>query len=80
VHFLCHHSFHERCLNRVDDDAQCPVCAPTNSTLRAIRQRQIDSADQHDLFKAELLRSRDRFGVVSEFFGRGVMRPQATMD
>ncbi|KAJ5098003.1 hypothetical protein N7532_005004 [Penicillium argentinense] len=80
VHFLCRHSFHERCLNRVDDDAQCPVCAPTNSTLRAIRQRQVDSADQHDLFKAELSRSRDRFGVVSDFFGRGVMRSQATME
>ncbi|KAJ5184224.1 hypothetical protein N7492_001840 [Penicillium capsulatum] len=80
VHFLCRHSFHERCLNRVDDEAQCPVCAPTNSTLRAIRQRQVDSADQHDLFKAELQRSRDRFGVVSEFFGRGIMRSQATMD
>ncbi|KAJ5584938.1 uncharacterized protein N7459_004738 [Penicillium hispanicum] len=80
VHFLCRHSFHERCLNRVDDDAQCPVCAPTNSTLRAIRQRQVDSADQHDLFKTELQRSGDRFGVVSEFFGRGVMRSQATME
>ncbi|KAJ5983077.1 hypothetical protein N7481_005176 [Penicillium waksmanii] len=71
VHFLCRHSFHERCLNNVDDDAQCPVCGPQNSTLRAIRQRQVDSADQHDLFKAELSRSRDRFGVVSDFFGRG---------
>ncbi|KAJ5568059.1 hypothetical protein N7450_010545, partial [Penicillium hetheringtonii] len=76
VHFLCRHSFHERCLNNVDDDAQCPVCGPQNSTFRAIRKRQVDSADQHDLFKAELSRSRDRFGVVSEFFGRGVMRPQ----
>ncbi|EPS32922.1 hypothetical protein PDE_07883 [Penicillium oxalicum 114-2] len=80
IHFLCRHSFHERCLNRVDEDAQCPVCAPTNATLRAIRQRQIDSADQHDLFKAELSRSKDRFGVVSEFFGRGVMRASSTMD
>ncbi|KAJ5313422.1 uncharacterized protein N7443_000306 [Penicillium atrosanguineum] len=79
VHFLCRHSFHERCLNP-SEDAQCPVCAPTNSTLRAIRQRQVDSADQHDLFKGELSRSRDRFGVVSEFFGRGVMKSQATMD
>jgi hypothetical protein len=79
VHFLCRHSFHERCLNP-SEDAQCPVCAPTNSTLRAIRQRQVESADQHDLFKGELSRSRDRFGVVSEFFGRGVMRSQATMD
>ncbi|KAJ5900620.1 uncharacterized protein N7473_004690 [Penicillium subrubescens] len=80
IHFLCRHSFHERCLNRVDEDAQCPVCAPTNATLRAIRQRQVESADQHDLFKAELGRSKDRFGVVSEFFGRGVMRASNTME
>ncbi|KAJ5785354.1 uncharacterized protein N7503_010566 [Penicillium pulvis] len=80
VHFLCKHSFHERCLNRVEDDVQCPVCAPGNATLRAIRQRQVDTADQHDLFKAELQRSKDGFGVVSEFFGRGVMRSQSTMD
>ncbi|KAJ5560882.1 Zinc finger RING-type [Penicillium sp. DV-2018c] len=80
VHFLCKHSFHERCLNNLDEDAQCPVCAPTNATLRAIRQRQVESADQHDLFKGELARSRDRFGVVSEFFGRGVMRSQSTME
>ncbi|QSS53007.1 vacuolar protein sorting protein [Histoplasma capsulatum var. duboisii H88] len=74
VHFLCKHSFHQRCLNRVDEDAECPVCAPQNATIRAIRERQIKSAGQHDMFKSELQRSRDRFGIVSEFFGRGVMR------
>ncbi|GKZ96191.1 hypothetical protein AnigIFM59636_010434 [Aspergillus niger] len=80
VHFLCKHSFHQRCLNRVDEDAECPACAPQNSTIKAIRKRQVESADQHDLFKGELQRSKDRFGVVSEFFGRGVMRPQSTME
>ncbi|PWY68462.1 vacuolar protein sorting protein [Aspergillus heteromorphus CBS 117.55] len=80
VHFLCKHSFHQRCLNRVDEDAECPVCAPQNSTIKAIRKRQVESADQHELFKGELQRSKDRFGVVSEFFGRGVMRPQSTME
>ncbi|KAE8152892.1 hypothetical protein BDV25DRAFT_150347 [Aspergillus avenaceus] len=80
VHFLCKHSFHQRCLNKVDEDAECPVCAPQNSTIRAIRKRQVESADQHDLFKGELQRSKDGFGVVSEFFGRGVMRSQSTME
>ncbi|RMJ20880.1 vacuolar protein sorting protein [Aspergillus sp. HF37] len=80
VHFLCKHSFHQRCLNKVDEEAECPVCAPQNSTIKAIRKRQVESAEQHDLFKGELQRSRDRFGVVSEFFGRGVMRPQSTME
>lgn len=59
----------------MDEDAECPVCAPNNSTIKAIRERQIKAADQHDLFDAELQRSRDRFGTISEFFGRGVMKP-----
>ncbi|PGH17107.1 hypothetical protein AJ80_04982 [Polytolypa hystricis UAMH7299] len=74
VHFLCKHSFHQRCLNRVDDEAECPVCAPQNATIKAIRERQIKAADQHELYKNELQRSQDRFGVISDFFGRGVMR------
>ncbi|THC98674.1 hypothetical protein EYZ11_001877 [Aspergillus tanneri] len=64
----------------VDEDAECPMCAPQNSTIKAIRKRQVESADQHDLFKGELQRSKDRFGVISEFFGRGVMRPQSTIE
>ncbi|KAL1959130.1 hypothetical protein VTO42DRAFT_2917 [Malbranchea cinnamomea] len=75
VHFLCKHSFHQRCLNTVGEDAECPVCAPHNATIKAIRERQIKAADQHDLFKSELQRSKDRFGLVSDFFGRGVMKP-----
>lgn len=38
VHFMCKHSFHQRCLNQVDDDVECPVCAPDNATIRAIRR------------------------------------------
>jgi hypothetical protein len=64
----------------VDEDAECPMCAQENSTIKAIRRRQVESADQHDLFKGELQRAKDRFGVVSEFFGRGAMRPQSTME
>ncbi len=74
VHFLCKHSFHQRCLNNDDDErAECPVCAPQNATVRAIRKAQDESADRHDLFLDALARSRDKFGTVSEWFGRGVM-------
>ncbi|TPX23182.1 hypothetical protein DIZ76_012508 [Coccidioides immitis] len=75
VHFLCKHSFHQRCLNTDEEDLQCPICAPQNATIKAIRERQLKAADQHELFQAELQRSRDRFGLISEFFGRGVMKP-----
>lgn len=74
VHFLCKHSFHQRCLNQVDDeDMECPKCAAANNNIRAFRKAQEDSADRHDMFQDALQRSRDKFGIVSEFFGRGVM-------
>jgi len=82
VHFLCKHSFHQRCLNVSDDDdggdgaaaaAECPVCAPQNETVRQIRAAQRESAGMHELFVDALGRSRDRFGTVAEWFGRGVM-------
>ncbi|KAF4556432.1 hypothetical protein D9617_1g083100 [Elsinoe fawcettii] len=79
VHFLCKHSFHQRCLNVApgisdqDDEIECPICAPQNATLKAIRNAQKESAGRHELFLDALGRSRDKFGTVSEWFGRGVM-------
>lgn len=77
IHFLCKHSFHARCLDVApgkEEEAECPVCAQQNSTIRAIRRQQVESRARHDLFRDALERSgKDRFGVISEFFGRGVM-------
>ncbi|KAF2813315.1 vacuolar protein sorting-associated protein 11 [Mytilinidion resinicola] len=76
VHFLCKHSFHRSCLNTSEEDeedVECPLCAPQNATVRAIRKAQVESAERHDLFLDALKRSRDKFGTVSEWFGRGVM-------
>lgn len=82
VHFLCKHSFHQRCLNASDGEditregegaVECPVCAPQNSTIKAIRKAQDESADRHDMFMDALHRSKDKFGTISEWFGRGVM-------
>jgi vacuolar protein sorting-associated protein 11 len=89
VHFLCKHSFHQNCLNApsssnsfpVADSArdqegaivECPICAPQNAMIRDIRKAQVESAGMHELFVDALGRSKDRFGTVSEWFGRGVM-------
>ncbi|KAI4145387.1 MAG: hypothetical protein LQ341_002411 [Variospora aurantia] len=79
VHFLCKHSFHQRCLNQVrDEEIECPKCAPTNNNIRAFRKAQEESADRHEMFQEALQRSRDKFGTISEFFGRGVMAAPAT--
>ena len=74
VHFLCKHSFHQNCLNEVNGEAaECPKCAAANNNIRAFRKAQEDSAERHDMFQDALQRSRDKFGTISEFFGRGVM-------
>ncbi|KAF8477095.1 hypothetical protein BDZ91DRAFT_708666 [Kalaharituber pfeilii] len=73
VHFLCKHSFHQRCLNQVDGEIECPHCQASAETIRAIRRTQDEQADRHDLFKAALAGSTDKFATISEWFGRGVM-------
>ncbi|KAL6719443.1 Vacuolar protein sorting-associated protein 11 [Lecanora helva] len=74
VHFLCKHSFHQSCLNETEGrEAECPRCAAANSSIRAFRKAQEDSAERHDMFQDALQRSNDKFMTVSEFFGRGVM-------
>jgi hypothetical protein len=79
IHFLCKHSYHQtQCLNvQVDADGNvegdCPKCRKDNDTIRAIRRAQDETADRHDMFLDALQRSDDKFGTVSEFFGRGVM-------
>ena len=72
VHFLCKHSFHQRCL-RGGESGECPVCERDNATIRALRGRMGENAGKHEIFKGELEGSGDRFGTVAEWFGRGVM-------
>jgi hypothetical protein len=78
VHFLCKHSFHQRCLRGgggVDGkgEGECPQCKTDNDTIRALRKAQDEYAERHELFKDDLERSEDRFGTVADWFGRGVM-------
>lgn len=76
VHFLCKHSFHQRCLRGGGAGAEgeeCPVCARENATIRALKKSQEENAERHELFKDVLETSEDRFKTVSEWFGRGVM-------
>ncbi|KAF4119495.1 vacuolar protein sorting-associated protein 11 [Geosmithia morbida] len=77
VHFLCKHSFHQRCLRSTDDDdgrgAECPKCAGENEMIRKMRQGQRERAGKHELFKSDLESSDDRFSTMAEWFSRGVM-------
>ena len=56
-----------------DDGVECPACAGPNRNIRAIRKAQEEATGRHELFTDALGRSKDRFQVIGEFFGRGVM-------
>lgn len=76
VHFLCKHSFHQRCLRgglATGQEGECPLCARDNATIRALKKSQEENAERHELFRDDLERSEDRFRTVAEWFGRGVM-------
>lgn len=77
VHFLCKHSFHQRCLKQTDDvnETECPVCATNNMAVRAMKRSQEERADRHDLFKDALERGKgdEGFKTVAQWFGQGVM-------
>ena len=82
VHFLCKHSFHQRCLNIPDGqevdgaEIECPICMQQNQTVRQIRRAQEESAGRHELFFDALGRSGERFATVGDWFGRGVLGVQ----
>lgn len=89
VHFLCKHSFHQRCLNvpegidiKNDVEIECPICAPQNAIVRQTREAQMESASRHDLFDSSLQNPGEggRFGVIGDWFGRGVMSASVNHD
>ncbi|EPS43286.1 hypothetical protein H072_2719 [Dactylellina haptotyla CBS 200.50] len=79
VHFLCKHSFHQRCLNVSTEAPECPTCAAGNAAIKAIRQAQEESADQIGIFKTAIdVAEGDRFATITDFFSRSVMKDRAT--
>ncbi|KAK6919237.1 Clathrin, heavy chain/VPS, 7-fold repeat [Dillenia turbinata] len=71
VHFMCMHSFHQRCLG--DNEKECPECAPEyRSVIEMKRSLEQNSRDQ-DRFFRQVKSSRDGFSVIAEYFGKGVI-------
>jgi len=69
VHFMCSHSYHQRCLG--DHETECPNCVRENGVIREIRRNNERLADQHDLFLSEVQESG--FNAVAGAFSRGVL-------
>ncbi|RXK35794.1 vacuolar membrane protein [Tremella mesenterica] len=72
VHFMCKHSYHQRCLS--DSEPECILCARQHSIIREIRRNQTRLADRHDLFLSEVHEADDGFAVVAAAFGRGILQ------
>jgi len=68
-----------RCLPDIDDP-ECPQCAKENATIRDLRSQQDEWAERQDLFRAHLRASDDKFGVVANWFGKGVMNSIKLVD
>ncbi|RVW95083.1 Vacuolar protein-sorting-associated protein 11-like [Vitis vinifera] len=83
VHFMCMHSFHQRCLG--DNEKECPECAPEyRSVLEMKRNLEQNSKDQDQFFQ-QVKSSKDGFSVIAEYFGKGIISktsngPQAVSD
>jgi vacuolar protein sorting-associated protein 11 len=68
-----------RCLPDIDDP-ECPQCAKENATIRDLRNQQDEWAERQDLFRSHLRDSDDKFGVVANWFGKGVMNSIKLVD
>ncbi|KAK7036583.1 Vacuolar protein sorting-associated protein 11 [Paramarasmius palmivorus] len=68
VHFMCNHSYHQRCLP--DNDTECPNCAREHGVIREIRRNNEQLAGQHDVFLSEV--QEGGFKAVADAFSRGI--------
>ncbi|KAI9309494.1 hypothetical protein BJ944DRAFT_172889 [Cunninghamella echinulata] len=71
VHFLCRHSFHQRCLG--ENDNECPQCAVKHRMISEIRRAQEANADRHDLFFEQLDNEEDGYNVIADYFSKNTM-------
>ncbi|KAI7907015.1 uncharacterized protein BX663DRAFT_494525 [Cokeromyces recurvatus] len=71
IHFLCKHSYHQRCLGY--DDKECPQCAIQHRMITEIRRTQEANADRHDLFFDQLDHEEDGFEVIADYFSKNTM-------
>ncbi|GAB5588557.1 Vacuolar protein sorting-associated protein 11 [Umbelopsis nana] len=71
VHFLCRHSYHQRCLT--ENDKECPQCAVQHRMIAEMRRTQEANADRHDLFYAQLEDAEDGFSVIADYFSKNTM-------
>ena len=73
VHFLCLHGYHQHCFQSYSEsDSECPACYKENKKILDMVKSQEAGRNQHDQFHAQLEKAEDGFGLVAEYFGRGL--------
>lgn len=70
VHFMCMHSFHQRCLG--DNEKECPECAPDYRKVLEMKRSLEQNKDQDQFFQ-QVKSSKDGFSVIAQYFGKGII-------
>ncbi|KAG8803347.1 hypothetical protein FRC17_006193 [Serendipita sp. 399] len=69
VHFMCKHSYHQRCLG--EHETECPICATQHGVIRQLRRDNERVAQQHDVFLADV--EENGFSAIATAFNRGIL-------
>lgn len=83
IYFKCLHSYHSRCLNEntyipepIEERQLCPLCINDVIEAKSVREKQLHSSNDYDVFMSQLNESSDRFKIITEYFGRGIMEDE----
>ncbi|XVE80464.1 hypothetical protein DITRI_Ditri14bG0141700 [Diplodiscus trichospermus] len=71
VHFMCMHSFHQRCLG--DNEKECPECAPVYRSVMEMKRSLEQNSKDEDRFFPQVKSSKDGFSVIVEYFGKEII-------
>ncbi|KAL5977230.1 Vacuolar protein sorting-associated protein 11 [Asimina triloba] len=71
AHFMCMHSFHQRCLG--DNEKECPECLPEYRSVFEMKSNLEQSTQDQDRFFQQVKNSKDGFSVIADYFGKGVV-------
>ncbi|KAL1805594.1 hypothetical protein ACET3Z_028662 [Daucus carota] len=75
IHFMCMHSFHQRCVG--DNEKECPECAPEYRSVLDMKKRLEQTSTSQDQFFQKIKNSKDGFSVIAEYFGKGLISKTA---
>lgn len=84
IHFKCKHSFHQRCLNDnyissnelINSKPTCSICISDVDLIQTLRDEQLKSKDETQLFEANLKEATDKFRVITNYIGKGIMEEE----